>query len=169
MALFSFFLQYGKQYQNIICKMENTNTPAPTLLILSYPLPHCIIHKLRRSGVHKLPHGDFSALALDLKSPPSPTPEPRLQAHSGVGVGGCSQHVLNSNAAGLEVALENPVMGRRVGMMVQHPPTLMTNASRWESKSSELARTDRATFKPNQPSEGSGVTTALPSPKRAPF
>lgn len=73
--------------------------------------------------VHELPCGDISALALDLKLPLSPTPEPRLQAHSGV-VGGYLQQGLNINAAGLDVELESPVMERRVRMIVQHPPTL---------------------------------------------
>lgn len=45
----------------------------------------------------------------------------------------------------------------------------MTNASRRESKSSQLIGTDKFTFKPNQTLEGSAVTTALQSPQACPF
>lgn len=67
---------------------------------------------------------------------------------------------------GLKSELESPGMGRRVGMIVQHPPTPCSWLMHHTVKAipPELAGTDRSTFKPNQPSEGSGVTNSLPKP-----
>lgn len=87
-------------------------------------------------------------------------------------MGECPQPVLSSIAAGLKIELESPETEGGEGGGVQSDGStpsyilLMTHASRWESRSSQLLGSDRSTFKPNQPSESSD---ALPVPKRALF
>lgn len=100
----------------------------PHLLLGEQPISNTPSHthmNCRGPGYTNCPTNGISAPALDLKSPPSSTSEPRLQAHSGVGQrgGGCPQQVLNSSAAGLQLQLESTAMGKRVRTIVQHPPT----------------------------------------------
>ena len=81
------------------------------------------------------------------------------------GGGGCPQQVLSSDAAGLKIEFASPGMewGGQSDCSTPSYTQLMTNASRWESNSSQLAGTDKSTFKPNHSSEGS----AQPSQARS--
>lgn len=123
--------EHGRQNQYTADRnhIHTTQHWTPQLLVNSVALHLSLLpgvrgdtYKLWRPWAPEFPASCISVPA-SLKSPPSPTSDPRLQVHSRESVWGCPQQVLNSSTAGTWSLAWKPIHGRRVRMIVQYPPT----------------------------------------------